>query len=263
MPRFAANISMMYADRPFVERIQAAREDGFGAIECQFPYASPAPDVAAALRAQRMEMVLINTPAGDAARGERGLAAVPGAEARFRAALDEAIDYARTLGCTRIHLMAGIVPPTARPEECAAVFAANLRHAAARLAPLGMSGLVEPINPRDIPGYYLQRQEQAHVLLAAVGEPALAVQMDFYHCQIVEGDVSTRLRRYLGGVGHVQIAAVPDRGEPDQGELDYPWLFRLLDTLGYEGWVGCEYRPRGDTSAGLDWLRAWRGSGNA
>ncbi len=261
MPRFAANISTMYTERPFLDRFAAARRDGFAAVECQFPYGATADSIRAALEAAGLSLVLINTPAGDASAGERGLAAVPGREAAFREALDQAIEYARTTGCTRIHLMAGVPPGDASREDCAAVFAANLRHAARLLGPLGITGLVEPINPRDMPGYFLRTQEQAHALLASVGEDALAVQMDLYHCQIVEGDVATRIRRHFSGIGHVQIAGVPEREEPDRGELHYPYLFALLDALGYDGWVGCEYRPHGETSAGLGWLHRWRETG--
>lgn len=261
MPRFAANISTMYTERPFLDRFAAARRDGFAAVECQFPYAAPAGAIRAALEAAGLSLVLLNTPAGDASAGERGLAAVPGREAAFREALEQALDYARTTGCTRIHLMAGVPPEDARRVECEAVFAANLRHAARLLGPLGITGLIEPINPRDMPGYFLRTQEQAHSLLAAVGEDALAVQMDLYHCQVVEGDVATRIRRHFAGIGHVQVAGVPEREEPDRGELHYPYLFALLDALGYDGWVGCEYRPHGDTSAGLGWLHRWRETG--
>lgn len=261
MPRFAANVSTMYAERPFLDRLARARLDGFAAVECQFPYAVPAAAMREALEAEDLSLVLINTPAGDAAAGERGLAALPGREADFRAALEEAVDYARTTGCSRIHLMAGVPPQDAGRAECEASFVANLRHAAGVLAPLGITGLVEPINPRDMPGYFLRRQQQAHDLLAQAGAPGLAVQMDLYHCQIVEGDVAMRIRRHLAGVGHVQIAGVPGRAEPDCGELHYPCLFALLDALGYDGWVGCEYHPRGDTTEGLGWLRRWRETG--
>ncbi len=261
MPRFAANISTMYTDRPFLDRFAAARRDGFAAVECQFPYVAPADAIRAALESAGLSQVLINTPAGDAAAGDRGLAAIPGREAEFREALDQAIAYARVLGCTRIHLMAGVPPAGAQREECEAVFADNLRHAARLLAPLHITGLIEPINPRDMPGYFLQTQAQAHSLLAAIGEPALAVQMDLYHCQVVEGDVATRIRRHIAGIGHVQIAGVPERDEPDRGELHYPYLFALLDALGYDGWVGCEYLPHGETSAGLGWLHRWRETG--
>ncbi len=261
MPRFAANISTMYTDRPFLDRFAAARRDGFAAVECQFPYATSADAIRAALESAGLSLVLINTPAGDTAAGERGLAAIPGREAAFREALDRAIDYARLTGCARIHLMAGVPPEDAGRAECERVFVANLRHAASLLGPLRITGLVEPINPRDMPGYFLQTQDQAHSLLAAVGEPTLAVQMDLYHCQVVEGDVATRIRRHIAGIGHVQIAGVPEREEPDRGELHYPYLFALLDALGYDGWVGCEYRPHGDTSAGLGWLHRWRETG--
>ena len=270
MPRFAANLSMMYADRPFLERFAAAAADGFRAVECQFPYAWPAAEVAARLDAAGLEQVLINTPGSSAARGvpdrsptadEKGLAAVPGCEDDFREAFALALDYATALRCPRIHAMAGLRDVEAGADRQTAVFVANLRWAAERAAAAGVTVLIEPINVRDTPGYFLNRQAEAHAIVAAVDHPSVRVMLDLYHCQIVEGDVATALRRWLptGRVGHLQIAGVPERHEPDLGELHYPYLFDVVDSLGWTGWIGCEYRPReagpGGTTAGLGWLR--------
>jgi hydroxypyruvate isomerase len=264
MLRFAANLSLMYTEHAFMERFAAAARDGFAAVECQFPYEHGRPAELAALLADAgQQLVLLNAPAGDWAGGERGLAALPGREDEFRRGfLEQALPYAAALGCPRIHLLSGIAPPGAEAARLRETLLANLDWAA-RQAPAGLALLIEPINGRDMPGYFLQRQAEAHAIVEALGRPNLQVQMDLYHCQITEGDVAAKLRRYLptGRVGHLQIAAVPDRGEPDaQGELNYPWLFALLDgELGWEGFIGCEYRPRGaSTSAGLGWLAPWR-----
>jgi len=260
MPRFAANLSMLYPEHDFIDRFAAAAHDGFDAVECLFPYAHAPAELAARLRDHHLVQALFNLWPGEASRGERGLAALPGREADFDAAVDRALPYAEALGCTRLHAMAGIAPPGAELPAMRATFVANLRRAAARLQPLGITLLIEPINGRDVPRYFLQHQQQAHDIVAEVGAANLRVQMDLYHCQVMEGDVTRRLERHIAGVGHVQIAGVPDRHEPDMGELHYPHLFARLDALGYEGFVGCEYRPRAGTSEGLGWLRRWRTS---
>ena len=264
MPRFAANLSFLYQDLPFPARFAAAAQDGFRAVEYLFPYDYPAVDIAAWLSDHGLQQVLFNAPPGDWAAGERGLACLDGRQPEFRAGIARALDYAAALGCPRIHVMAGLLPAGQSRDALQAVYLDNLRWAAAAAASYEVTLLVEPINLRDMPGYFLNRQDHAHQLLQAVGAPNLKVQMDLYHCQIVEGDVSMKLRQYLptGRVGHIQIASVPARHEPDEGELNYPYLFALLDELGYDGWVGCEYRPRlgalpGATSAGLDWRRPW------
>ncbi|MBI1778277.1 MAG: hydroxypyruvate isomerase family protein [Proteobacteria bacterium] len=254
MPRFAANLSMMYPELVFLDRFAAAARDGFKAVEILFPYAIPAETIRARLAESGLESVLINLPPGDLEQGERGLASLPGREADFDRALDTAISYAHVLGCRRLHVMAGIVPAGAERRLHRATYIDNLRHAAAKAAEHGITLLIEPINQRDVPGYFLNRQEEAHAIRAEVGSSNLKVQMDLYHCQIVEGDVATKIRRYIGEVAHMQIAGVPERHEPSIGEVNYPYLFRLIDELGYGGWVGCEYRPKADTSAGLDWM---------
>jgi 2-dehydrotetronate isomerase len=272
MPRFAANLSFLYPELPFLARFAAAAEDGFAGVEFLFPYAWTAGEIAHALQQASVQQVLLNAPPGgvDLAtmasawdRGERGTACLPGREAEFRAGITEALRYAQALQCPRIHVMAGLVPRGADVAALHATYVRNLRWAAEQAAPLGCTLLIEPINPRDMPGYFLRHQAQAHAVVAEVGAANLQVQMDLYHCQVTEGDVASKLRQYLptGAVGHIQIASVPERQEPDGGELHYPYLLALLDQLGYAGWVGCEYRPRGGavpgaTRAGLRWRTA-------
>lgn len=253
MPKFAANLSFLYNEHAFLDRFAAAAADGFRAVEFLFPYDAAPERVVAAAAAAGVAIVLFNLPPGDWARGERGLAALKGREAEFDAALKKALDYADALGCKCLHAMAG------RVEDGAdfATYLANLRRAAPIAAARGVRLAIEPINTRDIPGYFLNRQDEAHAICTAVGSPALGVQMDLYHCQIVEGDVARKIEKFLPGVCHMQIAGVPDRHEPSEGELFYPYLFDLVDRLGYAGHIGCEYRPRAGTSAGLGWLKPY------
>lgn len=260
MPRFAANLSLLYTELPFLERFGAAADDGFAGVEYLFPYEFAAADIAARLQTHGLQQVLFNAPPGDWAAGERGLACVPGREAEFERGLAQALAYAATLQCPRIHAMAGIVPSGATPQSVRSTYVANLRLAARMAAAQGVALMIEPINTRDMPGYFLNRQADAHALLAEIGEANVQVQMDLYHCQIMEGDLATRLRQYLptGRVGHLQIAGVPERHEPNVGELHYPYLFQLIDSLGWDGWIGCEYRPArgavaGGTTQGLGW----------
>lgn len=263
MPRFAANLSMMYTEVPFLDRFAAAARDGFDAVEYLFPYEHAPADIAVRLKDNGLTQALFNLPPGDWAAGERGMACHPGREAEFMAALEQAIPYIEATGCQRVHAMAGLVPAASDAAAYHATYVRNLRHAAARLAPMGVSLLIEPINSRDMPGYFLRLQQQAHDVLAEVGAPNLKVQMDFYHCQIMEGDLSKRLQKHLAGVGHVQMAGVPDRHEPDSGEVNFPHLFDLLDALAFDGFVGCEYRPRAGTSEGLGWLHTYQASRKA
>lgn len=258
MPRFAANLTMMFTEHPFPQRFGAAARAGFEAVEFLFPYAWPAGDIAAWLAESRLRNVLFNLPPGDWEAGERGIASLPGREAEFASSVEQALDYARVLGTPRLHVMAGLLPEGADRAAHRALYVANLRHAARRAAAQGISLLIEPINGRDMPGYLLQTQADAHAVCDAVGAPNLQVQMDLYHAQIMEGDLTTKLRRHIGRIGHIQIASVPDRQEPAGGELNVAHLFAELDALGYTGWVGCEYRPRGRTEDGLDWLRPYR-----
>jgi hydroxypyruvate isomerase len=262
MPRFAANLTMMYAEHAFLDRFAAAAADGFTAVEYLFPYEWPAGRLAAALAGNGLQQVLFNAAQGDFAGGERGIAALPGREREFRSAIDRGLEYAAALGCPRVHVMAGLAPNAESRAAMGTAYLANLAWAAERAAAAKLDILIEPINTRDIPGYFLNRQDDAHAVVAAVGAPNLKVQMDLYHCQIVEGDVATKLRAYLptGRVGHLQIAGVPERHEPDVGEVNYPYLFDVVDSLGWDGWIGCEYRPKAATTAGLGWLRRGRGA---
>jgi hydroxypyruvate isomerase len=229
-------------------------------VEYLFPYVHTPAEIAARLKDHGLTQALFNLPPGDWAAGERGMACHPGREAEFAAAMEQALPYIEATGCQRVHAMAGLVPAGSDAKTRQATYVANLRHAATRLAPLGVSLLIEPINSRDMPGYFLNLQQQAHDVLAEVGAPNLKVQMDLYHCQIMEGDLSKRLQKHFAGVGHIQIAGVPDRHEPDSGEVNYPHLFDLLDALRFDGFVGCEYRPRAGTSEGLGWLRLYQAS---
>ena len=267
MPRFAANLSMLYPEFDFLDRFDAAAKDGFAGVEYLFPYAFPAAEIAARLRANGLKQVLFNGPPGDWDGGERGLACLPGRESEFRDGIARALDYAAALDCPRVHVMAGLLPAGLARETAKVTYVENLRWAAAEAAKAGRDLLIEPINTRDIPGFFLNRQDEAHAIVEAIGAPNLKVQFDLYHCQIVEGDVAMKIRKYLptGRVGHIQIAGVPERHEPDIGELNHPYLFKVIDEVsaqcGWDGWVGGEYRPaRGavpnGTSDGLGWLRA-------
>jgi hydroxypyruvate isomerase len=276
MPRFAANLSMLYPELPFLDRFDAAAKDGFRAVEFLFPYGFAKADILARLQHNGLQQVLFNMPPGgtDAQgaapaweSGLRGTACLPGREAEFRAGVALAIEWAQALGCPRFHAMAGLIPEGMEREAVQPTYIANLRWAATEAAKAGLKLLIEPINTRDIPRFFLNRQDHAHEIIEAVGAPNLQVQMDLYHCQIVEGDVAMKIRKYLptGRVGHFQIAGVPQRHEPDIGELNHPYLFSVIDELGYDGWIGCEYRPgrgavAGGTSAGLGWLRSHLGA---
>ncbi|MBS67722.1 MAG: hydroxypyruvate isomerase [Pseudomonas sp.] len=255
MPRFAANLSMLFTDVPFLERFARAAEAGFKGVEFLFPYDFPAQRLAEELHRHDLTQVLFNLPPGDFANGERGLAAVPGRQAEFRASVDLAIDYALALGCTRLHAMAGLLADPGQRPAALDCYRENLRYAAERLHAHDLMLLVEPINNRSIPHYILNQQAEAHALVSELGLANLRVQMDFFHAQIMEGDLATTFRRYQATIGHVQIAGVPDRHEPDSGEVNYPFLFQLLDDCGYTGWVGCEYQPRGRTEDGLGWMQ--------
>lgn len=257
MPKLAANLSMMYQEHPFLDRFGAAAKDGFKAVEFLFPYDFPAADVKARLGDAGLVLALFNAPPGNWGAGERGLSSLPGREEEFRRGVATALDYARALGNQRLHVMAGLIQPGEDRARHRAVYLANLAYAAKQAASLGITVVIEPINTRDIPGFFLNRQDEAHAVCAEVGAPNLKVQFDLYHCQIVEGDLAMKLRKYMAGTGHIQIAGVPERHEPDVGEINYPYLFGVMDELGYDGWVGCEYRPRGETSAGLGWARPW------
>ncbi|RZI88926.1 MAG: hydroxypyruvate isomerase family protein [Variovorax sp.] len=261
MPKFAANLSFLYNELPFLDRFEAAAKDGFRAVEYLFPYEWQPHEIVRRLKDNGLQQVLFNAPPGDWDKGDRGIACLPGREAEFRAGIVKALDYAQALSCPRVHVMAGLVPDGTIRDALQGVYITNLRWAAVEAAKRGIGLLIEPINTRDIPRFFLNRQDQAHAVIDAVGALNLQVQMDLYHCQIVEGDVAMKLRQYLptGRVGHLQIASVPERNEPDGGELNYGYLFALIDELsangGWDGWIGCEYRPRSNAHDGLGWAR--------
>jgi hydroxypyruvate isomerase len=258
MPKFAANLSLLFNELDFLDRFGAARAAGFDAVEFLFPYAFEPERIAARLQRYGLELVLHNLPAGDWAAGERGLACDPRRSAEFADGVGLAIDYARELGVRRLHCLAGKLPPKVSRERAHAAYVANLRHAAARCAEHGIALLIEPINDRDIPGYFLTGTAQAAAVIAEVGAPNLFLQYDIYHMQRMEGELADTLRRYLPLIRHIQLADVPGRHQPGTGEINFPFLFRLLDELGYDGWVGCEYLPQGETAASLGWLHAAR-----
>jgi len=255
VPRFAANLTMLFNEVPFLERFAAARRAGFLAVEFVSPYEHPPGEVAAAARDAGVEVVLFNLPAGDWAKGDRGMACDPSRGGEFRDGVARALEYARALGCARLHAMAGIRPPGVPEPVLRAAYLASLRHAGAALAAEGRTLLVEGINPRDMPGYYLVTSRQAFELMDEAAVPNLHYQFDVYHMQIVEGDLAPTLERRLPRIGHVQIADTPGRHEPGTGEIGYRFLLRHLDRIGYRGFVGCEYRPLGRTEDGLRWMQ--------
>jgi hydroxypyruvate isomerase len=266
MPKFAANLSMLYPEHEFLDRFDAAAKDGFEAVEYLFPYAYDKQEIVSRLKANGLQQVLFNAPPGDWDQGERGLACLPGREREFREGFARALEYAATLECPRIHVMAGLVPLGVDSTTLHPTYITNIQWAAAEAAKVGLDVLIEPINTRDIPRFFLNRQDQAHQFVERVGAPNLKVQFDLYHCQIVEGDLASKIRHYLptGRVGHFQIAGVPERQEPDVGEINYAYIFKVIDEVaadcGWKGWIGCEYKPKlgasvGGTSAGLGWLR--------
>ncbi len=257
MPRFAANLSMMYSEVNFLDRFAAATDDGFKAVEYQFPYAFRVDDIAHRLQQTGLTLALFNLPPGHWEAGERGLACLPGRREAFERSLDVGLTYALATEARQIHVMAGIAASDMDPALLRKTYVDNLRLACDRLAEHGITALIEPINRRDVPGYFLTHQQQAHDICAEVDRPNIRVQMDLYHCQIIEGDLAYRIKKHFTGIGHLQIAGVPQRHEPDEGEVNYAFIFDLLDRMGYAGYIGCEYHPRGKTSAGLQWMNRW------
>src|ERR1700722_1424203 len=253
MPRFNANLTWLFQEKPFLERFAAAAQAGFTGIEILFPYDHPASEIRSALQSNGQEMVLINAPPGDFAAGERGLAAIPGRERDFQKTFGEALDYAATLDCKRIHIMSGITREWDQ-ADAHRTFLTNLEYALEKVEKSGVSILIEPINTRDFPGYFLTTVEQADGILQELSHPELKIQFDWYHAQIMGGDLARRTEKLFSKIGHFQLAGVPDRAEPDSGEVNFPYLFHLVDALHYDGWIGCEYRPRGRTEEGLGWL---------
>ncbi|WP_075180651.1 HPr family phosphocarrier protein [Pantoea sp. 1.19] len=257
MPKFAANLSTLFSELPFLERFAAAAEAGFRAVEFLFPYDYPPEVLKAELDKHGLALVLFNTAPGDTARGEWGLAAIPGREAEARRDIDRALDYALALDCPQVHVMAGVLPPGADRERACATLVENLRYAAARFAPHGKRLLLEALNPTTKPNYLYASQYQTLEMVRRIDRDNVFIQLDLFHAQLVDGNLTHLIREYAGQYQHVQIASAPDRHEPDDGEIDYGWLFAKLDESGYPGWVGCEYFPRGNTLAGLGWLQPW------
>lgn len=252
MPKFAANLSFLFQDLPMLERFGAAAKAGFKAVEYLFPYEWKKDELATQLKAHGLTQALFNLPPGDWAKGERGLAAIPGREAEFEAAVATALDYAKALDCKTVHAMPGLRHHGAERKT----YVANLRKAARMAAPAGIAVIIEPINTRDIPGFFLNTTAEARAVIYEVGEANLGLQFDLYHRAIQEGDVAMAIREFGHLARHYQIANPPDRGEPDMGELNYRYLFQEIDRTGYNGFVGCEYKPRGDTVSGLAWTKA-------
>jgi len=252
MPRLAANLGHLFTERPLIERFGAAAAAGFTAVELQFPYDVPPAAVKAELERHGLTQLGVNTPQCP----EFGLAALPGRERNFDAAFRRALDYVVAIGGRAIHCMAGVVPLDERPAADA-VFVKNLARGAEQAAQAGITVLIEPINPRDRPGYFLSHVEHAAAIVGKVGAPNLRIQFDFYHIQIVGGDLIRRFEKYLPVIGHAQIAAVPSRHEPDEGEINYPAIFQAIDRLGYAGFIGCEYKPRTRTEDGLGWAKPY------
>jgi hydroxypyruvate isomerase len=253
MPRFCANLGFLFGEVPFLDRFAAAATAGFTGVEFASPYEYPAAELRGRLAAAGVELVLINSPAGERAAGERGFACVPGKTDIFRDGVLQALDYATALDCKRIHVMAGNPPPGTSYDTALALYAVNLAWAAERAVAAGVRLVIEPLNPLDAPGYLLNTQEQGAAIVEAIGRDRLGLQFDLYHCQTAQGGLARRLEALMPLIGHMQLADVPGRHEPGTGEIAWPFLFARIEALGYRGWIGCEYAPLGDTAAGLAW----------
>ena len=254
MPKFAANLTMLYNEVDFLDRFRAAADAGFQGVEYLFPYDFGKDELAGRLADNGLVQVLHNLPAGDWGAGERGIGCLPDRVGEFQDGVGRAIDYARALGCPRVNCLAGIAPAGADPAHLTETFVANLRFAAGKLGEAGIQLLIEPINTRDIPGFFLTGTQQANAIIDAVGSDNLALQYDIYHMQIMEGDLAPTIEGNLARISHMQLADNPGRHEPGTGEINYPFLFDFIDRIGYAGWIGCEYRPAAATTAGLSWV---------
>ena len=257
MPKFNANLTMMFTEVEFVDRFAAAARAGFQGVEFLFPYAHDKNQLAELARRNQLRIVLFNMPPGDWNAGDRGLACDPSRINEFQAGVGTAIDYALALDCRQVHCMAGLRPRAVNEETLRETYLANLRFAGQELAKHGLTLLIEAINPRDIPGFYLNTSRQAFDLMHYAAVPNLSFLYDCYHMQIVQGDLAPTLEKNLGRIGHIQIADTPGRHEPGTGEINYEFLFRHLDRIGYQGWIGCEYRPSTTTEAGLGWIKPY------
>jgi hydroxypyruvate isomerase len=257
MPKFSANLTFLFNELPFMERFEAAAKAGFKAVEYMAPYPYPAEDLKAELKANDLVQALFNLPAGDWDNGERGMACIPGREAEFKEGVAKAIGYARALDCKKINCLSGKLPPGVSREAATATMIGNLKYAAAELKREGIMLVTEPINSFDIPGYFVNRTSEALAILDAVGSDNLFVQYDVYHAQRMEGELGSTLRNYRSRIGHIQIADNPGRNEPGTGEINYAWVLKHIDAIGYDGWVGCEYKPKTTTVEGLGWMKAF------
>jgi len=257
MPKFAANLTMLFNEVDFLDRFDAAAKAGFRGVEYLFPYAYDKNQLAEKLKTLKLTQVLHNLPAGDWAGGERGIACMPARVGEFQDGVGKAIEYATALGCKQINCLAGIVPAGAAPEALRKTFVANLRFAADKLKAAGIRLLIEPINTFDIPGFYLSRTAQALEIMDDVGSDNLFLQYDVYHMQRMEGELAASLKKNLSRIRHIQIADNPGRNEPGTGEINYPFLFKHIDQIGYDGWIGCEYKPAAATVAGLGWAATY------
>lgn len=258
MPKFAANLSMQFNEVDFLDRFAAAAKAGYKGVEFLFPYAFAKEDLAAKLAENGLEQVLFNMPPGDWDKGERGLACLPGRSGEFQDAVGLAIDYAKTLKCPRLHAMAGLKPAGVDEDTLRATYVDNLKFAAAETAKAGITLVIEAINFRDMPGFYLNYSAQALDIMAEVGAANLKFQYDIYHMQRMEGELANTIKANVGSIGHMQLADTPGRHEPGTGEINYPFLFKAIDEAGYDGWIGCEYVPAAGTEAGLGWFAPYK-----
>ena len=255
MPQFAANLSMLFTELPFMERFAAARTAGFQAVEYLFPYALDKSELAKALKANGLKQVLHNLPAGNWDAGDRGMACDPARVDEFRSGVTLGIEYATALGCPQLNCLAGKLPAGVSADQARATLVANLAFAADKLKAAGLRLLMEPINYYDIPGFFLNRTDQAAAIQDDVGSDNLFIQYDIYHAQRMEGELGNTLKNNLARIGHIQLADNPGRNEPGTGEINYAWLFKHLDAIGYTGWIGCEYKPKTNTVDGLGWIK--------
>lgn len=258
MPKFAANLSTLFNEVPFMERFDAAAQAGFRGVEFLFPYEYDAAQLKQALSRNQLELVLFNTAPGNTAAGEWGVSAIPGREEDARRDIDNALEYALALDCRQVHIMAAVVPEGADRQAYCRTFIDNVRYAADKFAPHGVRILLEALNPQTKPGYLYSSQYQVLEMVTRIDRPGVYSQLDLFHAQRVDGNLSHLITAFAGQYQHIQIASAPDRHEPDEGEINYPWLFDLLDSSGYQGWIGCEYFPRTTTLEGLGWFSAYK-----
>jgi len=259
VPKFCANLTMLYQEVDFLDRFRRAKESGFQGVEYLFPYQWPAEQLAELLGRYGLRQVLLNLPAGDWAAGVRGIACIPGREEEFRQGVSLAITYAKILGCSQLNCLVGKTPDNAPAEAVHSTLVSNLRFAATKLQEAGITLLIEPLNSIDIPGFHLVHTHDAIALMDEVNQPTVRLQYDVYHMQIMEGNLTATLQQHIGRIGHIQIADLPGRNEPGTGEINFTNLFRSIDRMGYTGWIGCEYKPSTTTEAGLGWLKPYLG----